>query len=214
MSRSEMSIPKPTGEVIAAWVFTAFIVCFVTLSVSNLLNRVAILPSILLLLLVAAVVWAGCGEEGMRQFLINILGSFASKHFAESISGTKHPTEIRFGFRLLGHRYFYLTIPLDKIETVEWDTGQATDLAGHDMNDWHITIWFDHDDPSKSQKQQDWHRKPDQDVYIVGPHRRKEDAVAFGRSLLDFLRQAGASLVKGQDECSFVRKAPDTETDK
>ncbi len=205
MNSSEMPIPKPRIEVIAAFLITALIVFFVILAVGNLLNRVALISSSVWLLLVTGVIWSRCREEGVRKFLINLRGVFASKQFVESISGGTHPTEIRFGYQLLGHRHFYLRLRVDKIETVDWRFGQAN---------WCVCLWFDHDDPAKSEKKQKWHVKPDQDIYIVGPCRRKEDTAALGHSFVDFLRQAGASLVRGEDECSFVRKGADTETDK
>jgi hypothetical protein len=207
---SEMPIPKPKGQIIGAWIFTAFILFFVILALSNLVNSDAIVYSIIWLLLVAGVIWSFCRDEGIRRFLVNLLGNFASKHFAQSISADEHHAEIRFGYQFLGHRFFYMAIPIDKIETVEWSTGQATDLAGREMNDWHVVLWFDHDDPARSQKQQ-MLGKPDQDVYIVGPHGSREKTAAYGQSFLDFLRQAGATLVPGENECSFVRTPVETE---
>jgi hypothetical protein len=205
MTLSEMAVPKPRGEIIGAYVLTTAIVFFVVVGVSNLLNRIALIPSIIWLVLVATVVWGRCRKEGIGKFLTNVQGRFASKHFVEKISEEKVRTEIRFGYQLFGRRYFYLRLPIDKIETVEWRSGQATDMVGRDMNDWHVVLWFDHDDPAKRDK---WSRKPDQDIYIVGPDRRKEDTEAFGLSLVDFLRNAGALLAQGEDNCSFVRPTP------
>jgi len=78
------------------------------------------------------------------------------------------------------------------------------------MNDWSVVLWFDHGDPVKSQRNQRF-RKPDQDVHIVGPSRRKDLTTAFGHSVLEFLRQAGADLVPGEDEFTFVRKAANSQ---
>jgi hypothetical protein len=206
-----MPIPKPWREVLGAATVTAFILFFVLLSVVNLLNHVAMIPSAAWLLLVLAVVGTSCKEEGLRTLLVNILGYFASKQFVESISEGTFPVGIRFGYQLLGHRFVYLTIPADKITSVGWHAGQASSFAGRDMKDWYVAVWFFHDDPVRSQKRRNM-PNPDQGVYCVGPSGPKVDVDAFGRSLVDFLRSSGALLSPGKDEYTFVRKATGTET--
>jgi hypothetical protein len=74
------------------------------------------------------------------------------------------------------------------------------------MNDWHVVLWFDHNDAAKSLRQ-NMLRKPDQEVYVVGPERRKKTTEAFGLSFVEFLRAAGVMLVPGEKENCFVRSA-------
>ncbi len=89
---------------------------------------------------------------------------------------------------------------------MEWHTGQVTDMAGHDMNDWHVALWYDHDNPVKSLKERNL-KKPNQDVYIVGSSGKKGDTSKFGYSFIEFLRQAGIALAEEKDEFTFVRKS-------
>ena len=182
------------------------------LSVINLLNHVAMIASAIWLLLVVLAIWTICSEDGLRTFLVNVLGCFASRRFVESVSEGMGPARIRYGYQLLGRRFFYLTVPVDRIAEVAWHTGQASDRLGRDADDWHIAIWYYHDDPVKSEKRKGlWN--PDQEIFCVGPSGPKSDIAALGHSLVDFLRGSGASLVLGKDECSFVRKTTGAEAD-
>jgi len=78
-------------------------------------------------------------------------------------------------------------------------------MAGHDMTDWGVYLWFDHNDPDKSEKKRKL-KKPDQDIYRVGPSTRKSRAEAFGLSFVAFLRDAGAKLDQGAIPTCFVRR--------
>jgi len=207
LSATQIKIPKPLGEVVGAYVITSFIVFFVAVAVSNLFHRIAIIPSLLWLILVAAVNIGSLREIGGRRNLVDLLGSFSRKHFAEIVETGVNTRDICFGFKSLGRRLFYESVNVSKIESLEWRTGQATGMAGRDMNDWHVILWFNHDDPAKSEKQKKWHRKPDQDLYIVGPFRSKKATASFGRDFLSFLEKAGVALVQGEDDSTFIRES-------
>ena len=75
------------------------------------------------------------------------------------------------------------------------------------MNDWHVWVWFDHDDPALSEAQRKWpHPHPDQEICGIGPSDRKEVTEAFGLKFVDFLRNAGADLVSGPTPNCFLRR--------
>lgn len=202
---SELSIPKPVGTVIGASVMTAFLLFFFCLAIYNLIGLVAVIPSTLWLLLVIGVVFGRGKQVGTRQFLITVLGAFASKEFAWIIRREDAQNEMQLGYRFFGHRFFYLKIPVDKIVKVYWSTGQASHRAGCDMKDWSVAVWYEHGDPIRQQKQHN-EKNPGQDIHIVGPPGKKDNTAAFGQAFLDFLRQSGASLVEGGNDCSFERQ--------
>ena len=120
------------------------------------------------------------------------------RHFAEISAQALSSREVGFGYELFGRRFLKQAIRVDRIETVEWRTGQATDVAGRDMNDWHVFVCYDHCDPAKSEKRRKWAKKPDQDVYVLGLSTRKEKIEALGMELVAFLQAAGASLVQSE----------------
>ena len=73
------------------------------------------------------------------------------------------------------------------------------------MKDWSVALWYDHGDPEKSKKHH-MLRKPDQDVYIVGPSRPKEVTAALGEDFLSFLRVIGSTLLQGDSDSLYVRE--------
>ena len=207
-SKLEMTVPKSLDTMVGAIVATAFLLFFIILGVFNLFNQIAIIPSIIWLMLIGMWLHAGGKEKGFRRFAIDVLGYFSLNQFIRTTSRESGHNEIQFGYKIFGCRLFYLTIPLNKIESVNWSTGQATSMTGRDMNDWHVFIWHDHDNPAKSQRKAKLPYPlphPDQDVYGVGPSGRKQEIEAFGHAVVDFLRNSGATLVQGNNECTFVR---------
>ena len=203
-ARSEMTIPRSRSEIVFQIVIMTVAVLFCILGTVNLFNRVAIIPSTIWFVFVIAMMWRACREEGgFRRFLTYRLALLGGRFFVECSPHSVQPAEVHFGYRILGHRYLQREVLLDKIESVEWRPGQGSDMAGRDMKDWSVHLWFDQDDPVKRNK---WSRKPEQGIHIVGPARRKEETEAFGLSFVDFLRDAGASLVRGEGDCIFVRK--------
>jgi hypothetical protein len=209
---AELPIPKPLHEVIAVIMFQVFICFFVGLAIQNLAEGVALVGSSLWLLLVGSAIFGACKQNGMRKFMVNVLGTYSRRRFVCAISRPDAPTVIEFGFRLFGIRLLDFVIPVERIETVYWSPGQATSMAGRDMKDWSVAIWYEHGDSAKAEEKADRH-KPHLDVYIVGPSRKKELTAAFGRSFVEFLRKAGAALGQGKDEKTFVRATATSQAD-
>jgi hypothetical protein len=206
-----MLIPKSRSEVVVQFVISVIVVFFALLAVVNLCSGVALIASFIWLAFVATIIWSSSRRQGgIRPFLISLMGDLVGRRFAEWNPAEAQPKWIRFGFQLLSHRFVQKSIRIDRIESVEWHTGQATDMAGRDMNDWHIWVWFSQDDLARTEARRKWHRKPDQDLYGVGPADRKERTEALGLSFVSFLRSAGADLVQGGITTCFVR-APGVE---
>jgi hypothetical protein len=203
----EMTIPRSGADITFHFVFGGIIVLFVVIALVNLYNRVALVASCIWLAFVTLIVWTKSKEEGgFRGFLTSWLGELGGRRFVESASHEVHQTEVRFGYEMLGHRFIQQRFAIGKIESIEWTTGQATAMAGRDMNDWHVCLWFDHDDPAENESQSSGKlRKLGQKVYLVGPSTEKKLAEALGISVVAFLRAAGADLVQSADAC-FVRR--------
>ena len=59
-------------------------------------------------------------EGGFRKSFIDFLGLYARKQFVECIPQDSGSIEFRYGYKLFKHRFLYFTLPLEKIESVEW----------------------------------------------------------------------------------------------
>ncbi|MBK1790039.1 hypothetical protein [Persicirhabdus sediminis] len=201
-----MTIPNSRSEALWTGFLSVIVVVFGGLAVLNLANRVAIIPSVIWLLIIAWTLWRrGRDAGGTRRYFCDLLAVFLGRRFALSTNDETGQPSVRFGYELFGRRFYERTIPLDRIESVEWSPGQATSMAGRDMKDWSVALWYDHGDPEKSKKQH-MLRKPDQDVYIVGPSRPKEDTAALGEDFLAFLRATGSTLLQGDTDSIYIRE--------
>lgn len=67
-----------------------------------------------------------------------------------------------------------------------------------------MALWYDHADPVKTAKQKTF-RKPEQEVYMIGPVRKKELTGELGLRIVEFLRTNAVALLPGKDEHTFVR---------
>jgi hypothetical protein len=200
------AIPQPLRAVIGVCLMAGFLGFFVALGIHNLLNGTALIASSLWLLLVGVIFFGLCKERGIKQVCIEIMGAFARKHFVWTFLTAAGETQLRFGYQIFGSRYFVLTVPVDKVQSVHWSTGQASHMSGRDVGDWSVALWYDHGDPAKSQAQKN-QRWPDQEVYILGPTGPKHQVAAFGQAFLDFLRQSRVCLVQGENDCTFIRQS-------
>jgi len=210
MPHPEMTIPSSRGETLWTGFLSLIVVVFAILAVLNLANRVAIIPSVIWLLIVSWILWSGWRDAGgIRRCFCDWIAIFAGRRFAMSANDDAGQPSVRFGYELFGRRFYERTIPLYRIESVEWSPGQATSMAGHDMKDWSVALWYDHGDPEKSKKHH-MLRKPDQDVYIVGPSRPKEDTAALGEDFLSFLRAIGSTLLRGDTDSVYIRELSTT----
>lgn len=194
--RLEIAIPKWSIDLISATIVFAIVVLATAVALLELFFRVAIIMPCIWLAIMAMLAWSSC-QGGVRKCFINLLGLFAHKHFLETVPKDRGSVEIRYGYQLLGHRLCYFKLPLHKIESVQWSPGQNPVL-------WHVAVWYDHDDPEKSLRQNRCH-KPDQEVSCIGPSRAKGKTEMLGLAVIDLFRRAGAQLIQGKDECTFVR---------
>jgi hypothetical protein len=203
--KQEMPIPRsrPVGR--AQFVIPVLVVLFVALAIVNLYHGDGVIFSYLWLGLVTLFIVRDVSEAGgLWKYLVNWLGEWFGSFYVAAESG-----EVRFGFRWLGRRFVQQRIPVERIESVEWSSGQATALARYDMKDWQVVVWFDHGDPKESERRARWARKPDQNLHIVGPDTPKERAEELGLSLVAFLRDAGADLIPGASTTCYVRRDRD-----
>ncbi len=202
----ELQVPKSKWAVFGAVIVTAFVLFFTVVALHNLWGWIAILPSTLWLLLVGVIVIDLIRSKGINQIVVEILSAFSFREFIWAIRQTNGQNEIQFGNQLCGCRLVRFRIAVENIEHVKWSTGQASHIAGRDMNDWSVAVWYDHGDRAKSERNKGW-RFADQEIHIVGPAGRKAEVATFGHSLLDFLRQSGANLIQGENDCTFVRQS-------
>jgi hypothetical protein len=203
-----MTIPKSGLEAILQCAMTLIVVSFALLAIVNLCNWVAPIASSIWLAFVTMIIQSGSKREGgFRSYLTNRLGEVAGRHFVESSSQAAQPQEIRFGYDLFGHRFIQQRVEIDQIESIVWNPGQATDMAGRDMNDWRVYLWFYHNDPGKAAKKRGPYR--DQDIHSIGPSTRKDRAEALGLAFVAFLRDAGVELIEGAIPTCFIRQGPE-----
>lgn len=182
------------------------IAIFLLFAIINLLSPsgiISLMSALFLPVLLAVGIWKLTRYVGgPRQYLLDLLGETSGRHFMSLEPGTDVlSSELCFGYYLFGKRFLRKRIPIDTIESVEWDHGQAPGMAGRGPDDWHVKIWYDHGDPDLAESRREWSLKPYQDQYVIEPADRPDRAEALGLTVASFLHTAGTNLKKHTDTC-------------
>jgi hypothetical protein len=205
---ARMAVPSVGGGCGVVFV-VLFVGSFVALAVDNLVHysRVpwwTLIPSVLWLGIVAFALFVILHQEGVRQSVVALLGAFSRHDFVEAAREGDR-TVIGFGFTLFSLRFYYVRVPAERVASVCMGSGQGTALAGRDMDDWHVTIWYDDPDaPPKS-----YAILPANELHIIGPSRAKATTEEWFRAFIAFLRAAGVELHPTEKEHEFRTPNPD-----
>jgi hypothetical protein len=211
MTMPELTIPKSKSDVVFtfgltlfAWAASAFAVWSLLQGFNEPGEIVSFLASISWLSFFTMGLRAEIQRQGsFKKLALRAFGHWFGRLFVRA-TASGNPPSIQFGFQLLGRTLIERTIPTADIETVEWSSGQATSLAGRDMDDWSIVLWYDHHNPEKPGEHL-WRQKPRQDLEIVGPSRAKSVTQEFGLQFVKFLRASGANLLDTDNPDRFQR---------
>lgn len=192
---SEMAVPNISSEVVFLIVWYLVAAAATLLAFINLFTQVQFIVPCVWLTFIAWSSWHACQRQGgFRRWIVNIMGVFVPRHFMESISQDSGSAQIRLGYRLFGKTLLYFTVYLDRIEAINWGEGQGG------PRDWSVFIYFHGDVPARN-----WGSlKCDR----IGTSRGKKKAEAFGLAVVEFFCRAGATMVRGKNDCTFVLATP------
>lgn len=205
---ARMELP-PNGNAIVGRLFVLGFYAFVLVPAALAGYHLVHLKSTPLLSVVASVLWlsfvglivtGSVREDGVRQFLVNRLGDFSNRSFIEVVAQADQSQRICFGYVMFRRDFHDFEIEARALSSVEWSTGQATALAGEDMDDWHVTFWYHH--PKGPQPRVFPGMRPDE-PHCWGPSGSQGVIEAFGLSLVRFLQQAGIELEPTDDPTKF-----------
>jgi hypothetical protein len=200
----------PTGSACGVGCFLVFVGFFSTLAVSHLVrfsetHIVGVVCAVLWLTLVTLGLLGGVqAAGGLRGTAVAALGVLSSRHFAEAAREGDRVV-VGFGFELFRRSFYYLRVECERIASVEMSSGQATALAGRDMNDWCVVFWYREPDRDPPRVHVDGVR--DDEVYIVGLPGPKEVTGQFLAQFVAFLRAAGVELHPGANKNEFRASA-------
>ena len=157
-----------------------------------------LLVSAIWLAVMAFFAWVWRTQEGSSyNCFIGILSVFSRRHFTERVIDTTGTSIIQFGFQQFGRRLIYFRVPINKIEKVYWRPGQNPEY-------WVILIQYLYDDLETNLVKYE-HPESKHNLFRVGPAEFKEKTEALGLVFVDFLRRAGVSLIKGEEDGTYVR---------
>ena len=182
---------------------------FVGLAIINLLDPYStplrgVIASGIFLLLVFAITFSACKSAGgIIQFLVNRLGEFACRQFVRIERHDEKNTAVCFGYWIMKQRFYNLKIDIAQIESIGWHSGQGTAMAGRDMDDWRVVIFYDL--PNTQLKTGKALASWTQGVYTVGRTGPKDEVVKFGLAFVPFICRAGAALKQSDDGRKFLR---------
>ena len=169
-------IPRARRDVVVVVIGMTIVATFFALAVWNLLREIAVISSTLWLLLVALGIVNGIREWGLRGFVAGTLGAFSRYQ----VLVVRDPSTLETGFRLFGLDIVEHRIAAEDLIAIRWNKGQASDMAGRDVNDWSVLLWYR--DPKADGKQA---------VLPIGSARAKAVTEELGRRIIAFLDQTG-----------------------
>ena len=204
MQIAELRVPYRSSA-IAASIGYLFVLTLVSVAVSNLafirhIPVLTTLASIVWLLLVSWFVLNRVRDEGgVRQFVINRMGLYSRNQFVRAQT-TDNGVSISIGYVLLARSLNYLTIDATSISSVDWNGGQATSMAGRDMKDWQVALWYYH---PQGKKRQLFPGEREEEICLIGQSGPREQVAVFGKQLVEFLTHIGVDFTPGRDDCEF-----------
>jgi hypothetical protein len=207
---ARMAVPASLngcGMVFALLFVGGFVGGTVALAVYNLWTQnghplYTAIPSVLWLGIVAfglfVTLYTILYEIGVRETLVAGLGEFSLHHFVE-VERDGERVVIAFGFTLFGMRFDYLRVEREQILSVRMSSGQASALAGRDMNDWHVSLWYR--DPAVPPRFFQGRRIDE--IFLIGRAQARVVTEEWFGAFVVFLRTAGVVLVPGPRENEF-----------
>jgi len=221
MCQRRIDNPHPRGVWVLLRVLLLYVLLFLFIgffcktAAENLIDHrhsstTVLICSAFWLLLVGFLVIEPIREVGLRQVIWNVLGSLSQDHFAQLAEPREGQKQLLFGFRLLGKTFHSLVIEANGINRIDWGTGQASALAGRDMNDWHVTIWFRVDSICKGRTwdMSSMAAKDKATLYIIGPMGPRPNIEIFGHQFLDLCRRAGLEFEANESNTKFKVRRP------
>lgn len=185
-SRSEIVWRKPVGEVIWAAMLTVFMVCSVALAMTHLvvlrpLTTGATVCSLLWICLTLLGLWSWIAGNGCKRATIDLIGCFVRNRFVRVAHCDGAVPLVSFGFLIGSRRHHFLRLRGDSPLRVECHAGQASARVGKDLDDWHVTVWFDASAVVSG--------GGDLGLHLVGEEGSRTEVESFGSEFVRFLKQ-------------------------
>lgn len=157
----------------------------------------ATVASVIWIVFTVWLVWGSISTDGgFQRWSIGRLGQFGMRHYVWIDRVEGEPPLISTGFRLGRRRLFYDSFPAAELQTVRWNSGQASAMSQREMADWSVTMWFHPTEP-RSKWWSDFYRGG----CGFGFQGEKARVAVFGESLVAFLRRTGVEFEASADGC-------------
>ena len=173
--RFETKLPTPPRPGIVWCAFLIFLfVGSPLLAVDNIRHWAGAVDVIALVSIVWLAMWALMVASSLPLIpgeFHTFLGSWSDDHFI----ALDHDDCVVSGFRIGGLELLLFATPVSEIREIEVRAGQASSLAGHDMDDWHIVVW------------------ETDNLHLVGPEQTRTQAMASGLEFRAHLEDMGWS---------------------
>jgi hypothetical protein len=193
------------GAVVWVVVAVSLVLATVNLFLWRSIPVFSLVASILWLVFVAFMIRSAIRNAGsIRQFVIEAVSVLARKQFVVAVNRPQG-LAICFCYEFCGRRYHVVEIPAESIESLDWSQGQASSLAGRDMDDWQVYLWYH----PRDRRHPLFPGMRTADPHVVGPPRAREFTDRFGHEFRLFLKSVGIQLNHTKNETEFWRVAPD-----
>jgi hypothetical protein len=181
----------PVGSAILVFI----VIIWLILAARNLIYREAVISSALWIILVTVTVVSRVRVHGVRRYCRSVLSGFARNQLLR-VERNHESRTLAVGFRLLGRDFIEYRIPAEDLASLSWSSGQASDMAGRDVDDWTVFLWYRHHDPQREERElQSHYKRPGFAILAIGPAGAKYVTESLGLHVATFLIVSGCPVV-------------------
>lgn len=199
-------VHRPDGRGFAIFAFCSLIgTCLLTIANLTIFERtggVSKLARIMWIGMVLFMVVAGIRDAGgLTGWVSGQVSLFAQRNWVRIVRMDSEPASISIGCSLGRLDFEWFRIEISIVTKLNWNSGQASAMLGHDANDWHMALWYRKNVHAQASRVMD---EDSEELVLIGPQGSKAETAELGDRFARFLVDAGIAMFP-VSESEYVR---------
>ncbi len=204
----DLPLPRPEERGFALFAISSLLLsclfAVANLTIFEKAGGISKIASLLWIGMTLFVVTAGIQEAGgFANWVNGQISLFAKRHWVRIVRKVSEPATIAIGFSIGRQDFEWFRIEVSKLTKIQWSSGQASAMLGHDANDWHVAMWYRTNAHAERSGDSD---EESHDLVLIGPQRSKAETAELGERFARFLADAEIPMFR-VSETEYVRVA-------